>query len=432
MKEIWQKALRDLRPEMPPALHKALSADSSLREMSGNSGRKSLYLELRDSSLAPQLRGKWSKTIENRLSELTGRRIRLEFQSIQAAKASPTSSWLNPHWTLERFLRTKENQLACAAIEAVATRPGQATPLYVYGESGAGKTHLTHAFAHLALARRPELRIEHVALVDFRDEMSDSLQKGDMLNFKTRHRGFDVLILEDLQGMRNTAEALQEELFHVFDHYVDNGRQLIFTADRPAAELMAPRRLLSRLQSGLVVRLSLPARDGREQFLAMRCKERGIELPSSVRSYLASQILGGIRELESALNKVELLLRAGMPMDQPGLLREELRELASDDRPAYYSMDQIVDAVCRRYKVSRDNVMSSSRRAEYTLPRHVSMFLGLKYANLNKSAIARYFRKSDHTTVINAERNIAKRLQTELGFQRQLEEILERLRIECE
>lgn len=431
MKEIWQQALGDLRDQIPVALYQSLLTDASLREIGAPRDRGALQLRLDFPQIAPQMRGPWTSAVEARLSRLTGRDVQLSFAADSLATPALASvDWINPRWTLERFACGPENQIACAAVEATAQAPGATTPLYLAGDSGAGKTHLAHAFAHLCLSHRPMLQIGYAALSDFRDELQQALRRQSMLEFKSRWRSFDCLILEDLQMLRDDAETVQEELFHVLDHFIERRKQLVLTADRGARDLNVPARFQSRLLAGLQAQLRPAGPELRERIVLQRCAEEKVDLPASASAYLARQVLGGVRELEAALAKVFLLARAGIPVDQPARLGEHLRELAPRPDSSYFSMDQIVDAVARRFRVSREQILGMSRRAEFTLPRHVAMYLGLKHSSLNKSAIARYFRKSDHTTVINAERNIHRRLQKESGFQRQLAELLEDLRKE--
>jgi len=393
-------------------------------------------LGIGDESILPQLRSDYRSAIQARLESRLGRKLQVEFQPLPGARAeaerpAKRPGWLNPRFTFERFHRDRSNQMAVLACESVALQPGRSNPFFLQGEPGSGKTHLIHALAADMLGRQPDLNIHCTSFEDLRDEFLTALRNDRNLEFKERYRHYDVLIIEDVQYIRSAGQTVQEEFFHIFNRYYEGGRQLVLSSERPASELLAPSRLLSRLLSGLQVRIGYPETETRRSILLARSTDNGFELAPEMLDFLSARVHGGVRELESAVNKLYFLHQRGLEIDQPQKVQEHLADLAPAGMQLHFPLDLIVEIVCRRYNITREQILSSSRKAEYTLPRHISMYLAIQYSKLNKSAVARYFRKSDHTTVINAERNIQKRIQKELGFQQVLDEIVTDLRKEC-
>jgi chromosomal replication initiator protein len=434
LEEAWNKALRDLKDELPASLYEPLLR--SVKTVSRTTGDSEnnhdrFVIDISDGQLLPQL-PLHSERIQNSLRSHTGRDVILEFRDANLAKpASPPASWINPRYSFDRFIRGNSNQMALMACEAVATQPGRTSPLYLYGESGMGKTHLVQALAAELLRRDPGLRICYTLFEDLRDEFIQSLNNRKTLEFKESYRAYDVLIIEDIQYLRPTSETLQEEFFHIFNHYYEGGKQIVLSSERPVSELMVSSRLMSRLLSGLQVRINASDPAMREQVIEARAGDLGVRISDEVKQFLCSRVTTSIRELESALNKLFFLEQKGIAIDSLKSVQEHLTDLVPADQNLFVPLDTIVEVICRRYNITKDQILSSSRKAEFTLPRHIAMYLGIQYSNLNKSAIARYFRKSDHTTVINAERNIQKRIQKEMGFAPLLDDVVSEMRKKC-
>jgi chromosomal replication initiator protein len=276
--------------------------------------------------------------------------------------------------------------------------------------------------------RRPDFRICYLAIEDFKNEFIKAHREKRMLDFKHRFQGFDALFIDDIDTLRNSQEATQEEFFHVFNAFYENGKQTVITSDRPAQDLMISSRLMSRFITGLQVQLSAPDQKLRRKFLEFRAKEIGLGLSENILNFLSERVTGNMRVLESALNKLFFLEQRGIEITDPGRIARELDDLLPRVELDHIPLEKILNAICRRFSVSRENILSASRKSEYTRPRHIGMYLGVKYSGLNKSAIARFFHKNDHTTVINAEKNVKNRLKQDPGFALELENLIHELR----
>lgn len=337
-------------------------------------------------------------------------------------------SWMNPEYTLERFIRGKSNELVLMACQGIILNSGKANPLYIYGESGTGKTHLLHAVSRALLNKNKSLKIKYCTVADFQEDFLRHLSDKKTLEFKAEYKSYDVLIVEDLQFFKSSAESTQEEFFYVFNSYYESGKQILLSSDRPASELDINPRLASRFVSGLHVKIDIPDRILRKNFLEKKSESMGLALKETTVDYLTGKLSGSIRELESALNKLYFLNLRGININNDKELSLRLNDLIPAEEAASIDLDLIARSVCEKYSISREDLLGYSRRAEFTTPRHVAMYIAVHYSGLNKSSIARYFKRSDHSTVINAEKKIGRLMESNTGFQTQLQTMLNEMR----
>lgn len=380
--------------------------------------------------------------IQTKLRSLMGRDVRVDFElTPPPAKKAATKDnrsggtrdvlrRFNPSFVFDRFVSGRSNELAMVACETIAGTPGKTNPLYIYGDVGLGKTHLLQATAQAIQAERADFRICYLSVEDFKNEFIKAFREKRLLEFKNQFQNYDALFIDDIDTLRSTQQSTQEEFFHVFNSFYENGLQTVITSDRPAQDLMISSRLMSRFITGLQVQLQAPDPDLRKAFLKFRAKELDLELSPRVLDFLSSRITGNVRVLESALNKLYFLSQRGIDIADLSRISSELDDLLPRQETDHIPLERILEAVCARFSVSRENILSTSRKSEFTRPRHIGMYLGVKYSGLNKSAIARYFHKNDHTTVINAEKNVKNRLKQDPGFALELELMVNELRKE--
>ena len=332
--------------------------------------------------------------------------------------------WCNPAYSLEKFIRSKSNELALMACQGVVLNSGRTNPLYIYGDSGTGKTHLLQAVSRSLLNKNPSIQILYFTGQDFQESFLQHLKEKKTLEFKQKSRSYDVLIVEDLQFFRSSSESTQEEFYHIFNSYYESGKQILLSSDRPASELSMSPRLVSRFISGLHVKIDPPDRILKKLFLERRSGEMDLSLKPNLIDYLTGKLGSSIRELESALNKIYFLNLRGFPINNEKELTAKLNDLIPSSETSSLEMDDIASAICNRYAVSLEDLLGNSRRSEFTMPRHIAMYLAVHYSGLNKSSIARFFRRSDHSTVINAEKKIGRLVDTNSGFHSQIQQIL--------
>ena len=431
LEDAWQKTIKDLKAELPAGVYEPLIRSARPLGFATAEHPDVFLLRVDDSSFLGQLKPAHRIAIQDRLTHHCGRKVSLVLEppgsDAEQSQGAALPRWLNRGYRFDRFITDPGNRLALLAFESCATAPGRTNPLVVYGDSGTGKSHLMHGLAS-ALMQSRGLSVFYATFEDFRDDFARAMQSKRTLDFKDHVRSYDVLMLEHAQLLAVTTPAIQEEFFHLFNTYQERGDQVVLSLDRPAGTLTLPAHLQSRLLGGLQVSLQRPGAALRLKYLSRSAAELGLRLTEDVIGDLSARIGGSLRELDSVLSRLTLLAAGGAALNDVKELRAQLRDLVPGTQGLHISLDRIVQVVCQKYGITRDQILSSSRRAEFTLPRHIAMHMGIQFSSLNKSAIARYFRKSDHTTVINAERNIERRLRTEAGFAQIFDEIVEELR----
>ncbi len=317
-----------------------------------------------------------------------------------APATSAPCGYLDPNFTFERFVVGPSNQFAHAAAEAVAERPGQTyNPLFIYGGSGLGKTHLLHAIAHRVHARAPELKVRYLTTEQFVNELINSIRRKKMEEFRGAFRALDVLLLDDIQFIAGK-ERTQEEFFHTFNTLQSAGRQVVFTADRRPADLPGlEERLRSRFLQGLLADVQPPDLETRCAILREKARAAGWELPEEVVLFIARRVQRNVRELEGSLNRILAYAQlTTMPLSVE-LARTALSDLLPDQRNA--SPSEIIRFVAHHYGVRVSDLKGRSNRRSVALPRQVSMYLIREVLGLSYPEIGRLFGKH-HSTVIYA------------------------------
>ncbi len=335
-----------------------------------------------------------------------------------------SQDWLNPHFSFDKFLRGRSNELALMACHNFILNAGRVNPLFIYGPAGTGKTHLVHSIARTLINKNPQIRIGYLTIEDFKKEFTAAMYSNSNLNFKHKYSNYNVLIIEDIQNLKSTAELTQEEFFYIFNSYYESGKQILITSDCPAPELHITSRLMSRFLSGLHVGLTSPDPELKSRYLKIRSENLGFSVSPEVNDYLVTNIVGSIRELESAVNKLFFLRMRGFNIENLNEVSNHLTDLVPvSDHSHPMDLDIILNEISDLYNVSRDDLLSSSRKTEFTFPRHLAMYIAITYSGMNKSTVARYFKRSDHSTVINAEKKIKKMIQNDPGIAAQIETV---------
>jgi chromosomal replication initiator protein len=330
---------------------------------------------------------------------------------------------LSPDYVFDNFVTGPCNRLAYAACTAVAEKTGRAyNPLFIHGGCGLGKTHLLQATCQDILRRQPEARILYLSCDTFINHFIDCVQKGDMAEFRFRYRHVDVLVIDDIHFLTRR-DRTQEEFFHTFNTLFQSGKQIILSSDAPPNEIPdLEDRLVSRFNSGLVVRVDKPCFETRIAIVGKKAKLRGITLPEEVITYIARRVESNTRELEGAITKLQ-----GHAMLNGGKYDMEVARAALGDLvPAserLVTIQQIVDAVTRFYNVRMTDLQSKKRHKSIALPRQICMYFARQKTRFSLEEIGGYFGGRDHTTVMHAIRTIAADRAADPQFAGQLERI---------
>lgn len=347
-----------------------------------------------------------------------------------ARNANPLfESQLNPRLTFEMFVVGGSNRFTHAACRAVAERPGEVyNPLFIFGGSGLGKTHLLHAVGHSVKLARPDARVHYVPAERFTNEMIFSIQHGQTLAFRNKYRNVDLLLIDDVQFLAGK-ESTQEEFFYTFNALRDAHKQVVVTADKAPKDIQGlEERLISRFNQGLVADLKQPDLETRIAILRNRCEQEGagLRLQDDVLLLLADRIRGNVRDLEGCL--VRLLAVASLTHQEITIeLAEDVLGQYVDAEPDHLTPERILTAVGERFGIRSEAIVGKRRTQVVALPRQVAMYLMRQLTDLSLSEIGRFFGGRDHTTVLYACDKIGERISTEDAFREKINGLISTL-----
>jgi chromosomal replication initiator protein len=330
--------------------------------------------------------------------------------SEQRQKQGSINAQLSERYTFDNFVIGKSNELAAAAAHAVSQAPGRVyNPLFLYGDTGLGKTHLMQAVAHTVMERQPDIRITFIGTEQFTNEMIGSIRERTTQDFRRRYRETDLLLVDDVQFLKGK-ESTQEEFFHTFNALYEAGRQIILTSDRPPSEIPGlEARLVSRFQWGMVADIELPDLEHRIAILRNKAVIDHLEMtiPEDVIRFIAEHVRSNVRELEGSI--IKLLAYASLKHREitVDVAREALRDKLRPGESAVTSAvglnsDTIQQAVAKEWGVTTEGLRSKTRTKALTAPRQVAMYLMRELLGLQLVEIGAAFGGRDHSTVIHS------------------------------
>jgi chromosomal replication initiator protein len=337
---------------------------------------------------------------------------------------------LNPKYTFDTFVIGSSNRFAHAAALAVAEAPAKAyNPLFIYGGTGLGKTHLLQAVAAYVGRHSPRLSARYVTSETLTNDFINSIREKRVEAFKHRYRHYDVLLVDDIQFVEGK-ERIQEEFFHTFNTLYEAGSQIILSSDRPPRDMATLEdRLRSRFEWGLIVDIQPPDLETREAILRKRVSTDGINVPDpQVLTFIAGRISTNIRELEGALTRVVAFSSlTGRPMTVD-LAQEVLEDVFPQGEPPEISIERIQEVVSQRFGISLQELVGQRRSRSVVYPRHVAMYLCRELTDSSLPKIGDRFGGRDHTTVINATSNITKLIREDRGVYNLVQELTARIK----
>jgi len=387
-----------------------------------------LYFQVSSNFVRDFLLNRYISILASALRQVTGHTWELEFvletdvdalmreMAAQQATATPSGSssspmqmiMLNPKNTFDTFVIGNSNRFAHAAALAVAEAPAQSyNPLFIYGGAGLGKTHLIQAIGHFIREQNPDMKIVYVTSEMFTNELVNAIKSGNNIEFRTRYRNADVLIIDDIQFIAGK-EATEEEMFHTFNTLREAQKQIVLTSDKPPKEMkQLAERLRSRFEWGLIADIQPPDLETRIAILQKKAEAEHVDfIPDNVMEFIATNSENNIRELEGSLTRVLAYSRLSRQPITMDLVQEALKDmLGKVDRRV--TPDGIMRLVCERYGISRDDFLSRKRNQEIAYPRKIAMYLVREMTDISLSSIGEAFGGRDHTTVLHAWRTIS-------------------------
>ncbi|GGO95026.1 chromosomal replication initiator protein DnaA [Actinomyces gaoshouyii] len=349
------------------------------------------------------------------------------------APAGSDGSTLNPRYTFDAYVTGSSNRFAHAASIAVAEAPARAyNPLFIYGGSGLGKTHLLHAIGHYARTLDPTMRIKYVNseefTADFIAAVRDNRDNGSLDSFKRRYRDVDILLVDDIQFLADKEQTL-EEFFHTFNALHSAGKQVVLTADQPPKAMNnLDERLRSRFEWGLLADVQPPDLETRMAILSLKARAEGLDLPMDVLEYIASRVTTNIRELEGALIRVTAFASLNQQTIDQTLAEMVLRDIISDPASEEITTPLIMAQTADYFGITVDDLCSANRSRLIVHARHIAMYLCRELTDLSLPKIGREFGGRDHTTVMSADKKIRQQMAERRSTFNQVTEMTSRIK----
>jgi chromosomal replication initiator protein len=336
---------------------------------------------------------------------------------------------LNPKYIFETFVIGASNRFAHAAAVAVAEAPAKAyNPLFIYGESGLGKTHLLHAIGHYAQNLYPGVQVRYVNSEEFTNDFINSIRDDKAQAFQRRHRDVDVLLIDDIQFLSNKVQT-QEEFFHTFNTLHNASKQVVITSDLPPKQLSGfEERMRSRFEWGLITDVQPPDLETRIAILRKKAIGERLEAPDDVNEYIASKISSNIRELEGALIRVTAFASLNrQPVDMQ-LAEMVLRDLIPNDETPEITAAAIMGQTASYFSITLEDLCGTSRSRTLVTARQIAMYLCRELTELSLPKIGQHFGGRDHTTVMHAERKIKQQMAERRSTYNQVTELTNRIK----
>jgi chromosomal replication initiator protein len=352
------------------------------------------------------------------------------FTQTNGAELSPPSGniTVNPSYTFQTFVVGKQNELAHAASQAVASQPGGTyNPLFIYGGVGLGKTHMLHAIANEIRRKWQNARIMYVTCEHFTNDFIHSVRTGKGKEFKDRYRNVDLLLIDDIQFITGK-EGTQEEFFHTFNTLHQDNKQIVISSDRPPKSIAGlEKRLQSRLEWGMLVDVGTPDLETRIAILEKKCIEKAFPLGKDILGYIASTVFSNVRELEGALNKI---IAVHQFRNMPATLetvKPIISTFESENVKKTVTPRQVITIVASYFDIQIDDVLGKSREKRLAFPRQIIMYLLREEMKSSYPTIGQELGGRDHTTAMHAHSKIANMVDSDDKLQKDLELIKQKL-----
>ncbi|MBQ3426148.1 MAG: chromosomal replication initiator protein DnaA [Clostridia bacterium] len=341
----------------------------------------------------------------------------------------PSSIGLNEKHTFENFVIGSSNQLAAAAAISASENPGRIyNPLFIYGNSGLGKTHLMCAMGNKMINENPSLKVLYVTTETFTNEFVDCIKTHRMEIFRNKYRTVDVLLVDDVQFLINR-DGTQEEFFHTFNDLYSLNKQIVLTSDKKPSDLITlEERLRTRFTQGLQIDISVPDYETRLAILRKKAEENNFDIDADILEYIADIIHSNVRELEGAL--MRLISMAQLEHKELTLenTKSTIDSILPTDGVVKITPDKIMDKVCIIYNVTKDDLIGKSRVRQLVVPRQVAMYLCSKLTHMNNSMIGNTFGGKDRTSVIHNVQKIESLLENDEELKRNIDYIIKDLK----
>jgi chromosomal replication initiator protein len=427
MDKVWTRTQKQLKNVLNEETYKLWF--TSIKPVALN--QTSITLEVPNDFSEVWLKDNYLQLLQDSLGATTGQKLNIKFQvtpgasvpvtkpvkkkgarKTPVAKTSEGDLVFNPRNTFETFVVGNNNSFAHAAALAVAQAPGKSyNPLFLYGGTGLGKTHLLHAVGQHVADIKKSAKVSYVSSEKFTNDYISAIQDNQLVKFRKKYRQTDVLLIDDIQFLAGK-ERIQEEFFHTFNALHEAHKQIVLTCDRPASEIQnLEHRLVSRFEWGLVTDLQPPDVETRLAILRNKVKSMGVEIPEEVMTFLANRIRTNIRRLEGALIRVASYAHLTGKELTNDVVENLLREILQEEGRHTITIEFIQKKVAEKYDIRMADMTSKRRPENIAFPRQIAMFLSRQLTDHSLSAIGEMFGGRDHGTVLHACRLVKDRCE---------------------
>jgi len=340
-----------------------------------------------------------------------------------------SDSRLNPKYSFDNFVIGGSNRFAHAAAVAVAEAPAKAyNPLFIYGESGLGKTHLLHAIGHYAESLYPGIRVRYVSSEEFTNDFINSIANNRASVFQSRYREIDILLIDDIQFLQGK-DSTQDAFFHTFNTLHDHNKQVVITSDLPPKHLTGfEDRMRSRFEWGLITDVQAPDLETRIAILRKKAQSEKLLVSNEILEYMASKVSSNIRELEGTLIRVTAFASLNRTEVDMPLVQTVLKDLITLDEDNVIAPVDIINHTAEYFKLSVDDLYGSSRSQAVATARQIAMYLCREMTNLSLPKIGQLFGNRDHTTVMYANKKITELMKERRSIYNQVTELTSRIK----
>lgn len=423
---VWAKVLGNMESRLTPAVISTWFDDAEILELtdtklvlySPSSFRKDIILRRCTDYIKDAMRDEFQMEVDLEVIDDT------EIDAYRENQKKPDFVEFNPQFTFDKFVVGSSNRFAHAAAIAVANAPAETyNPLFIYGPSGLGKTHLLYAIASEVHKKHPSYNIVYIKGDQFTNELIAAVQEGRNIEFRSKYRGADLFLVDDIQFIAGK-DSTQEEFFHTFNTLYESGKQIVLTSDRPPREMtQLSDRLMSRFESGLMVDVAPPDFETRLAIIHNKAALLGVKLPNEVMDYIAENVTTNVRQLEGTLNKIlayrDLL---GDQVDEESVGRA-VRDMLKRSNEYVPSPKVIISYICSYYNIDEETLRGQSRSRDVVAARQLAMYLIRRMHATSLDGIGKEFGNRDHSTILHSLDKVEKQMQTDPKFAERVKEI---------
>lgn len=438
--KIWDNVLNNIEKRINRQSFIMWLKDTEPLDIEGDT----IKIKVKDDVAARHIKDQYKKDIEEILESVTGKKYNCYFLTEEELTDSKKSiddytlmssekiskpdiervSPLNPNYTFENFVVGPNNQLAHAAAKSVSRSPAsQFNPLFIYGKTGLGKTHLIQAIGHTILKEKPYLKVLYIHTEQFVNEFIYAIHNNLLPSFKIKYRNVDILLIDDIQFLEKKEET-QNEFFHTFNTLYENKKQIVISSDRPPKQIATlTDRLRTRFEWGMITDIQTPNLETREAILRKKALNEDIVISDEAFNYIARRITSSIRALESALANLRMVYDIYKEPITVRHVKEHLKHLFDEEPQRKVTVNDIISKVAETYGVSSEDIISKSRQSKIVIPRFVAIYLTRKLTDMTTTDIGKHFGDRDHSTVVNAINKIEEDIKNNIEFKEQIEEL---------